>query len=307
MDIDEEFPSHHEDDAPPEVEQPPPMVEQRMEVDTPHVAPVQATTSGVSPETIVAAQRIARTEAHRARSPTPPRALFRSTTGKGVAFTEEDVTFLVRFLEHRNRQHDGKVDMVLFWKEVAAKVRWTESIQIRAEERDPDVCIQAPHHSRASWMKFYRRHKHELEHTDADAPLPAKPEKKMRYSKADDVLLARYFVTKRDGTLDKVFQEFARMVCLSPSLKRPGLTGFVRTLSIRIIPGKAGRNITEYTRRRLTILSRSYRMGRTSMKRLMKSNAVLTDYAYLRLYFAPHTICLVRFTAGVIAMIQVGL
>lgn len=37
----------------------------------------------------------------RNRSPSPPRALFRSTTGKGVAFTEEDVTFLRRFMEYR--------------------------------------------------------------------------------------------------------------------------------------------------------------------------------------------------------------
>lgn len=37
----------------------------------------------------------------RNRSPTPPRALYRSTTGKGVAFTDEDVTFLVRFMDYR--------------------------------------------------------------------------------------------------------------------------------------------------------------------------------------------------------------
>jgi len=37
----------------------------------------------------------------RDRSPTPPRALYRSTTGKGVAFTQEDVTFLVRLMEYR--------------------------------------------------------------------------------------------------------------------------------------------------------------------------------------------------------------
>ena len=37
----------------------------------------------------------------RDRSPTPPRALFRSTTGKGVAFTQEDVTFLVKLMEYR--------------------------------------------------------------------------------------------------------------------------------------------------------------------------------------------------------------
>jgi hypothetical protein len=40
-------------------------------------------------------------ESGRDRSPTPPRALFRSTTGKGVAFTQEDVNFLVRFMEYR--------------------------------------------------------------------------------------------------------------------------------------------------------------------------------------------------------------
>ncbi|KAG6832839.1 hypothetical protein H0H87_000193 [Tephrocybe sp. NHM501043] len=37
----------------------------------------------------------------RNKSPTPPRALYRSTTGKGVAFTEEDVSFLRRFMEYR--------------------------------------------------------------------------------------------------------------------------------------------------------------------------------------------------------------
>ena len=37
----------------------------------------------------------------RMRSPTPPRSLFRSTTGKGVAFTDEDVTFLIRLLEYK--------------------------------------------------------------------------------------------------------------------------------------------------------------------------------------------------------------
>jgi hypothetical protein len=40
-------------------------------------------------------------EQMRNRSPTPPKALFRSTTGKGVAFTDEDVNFLVRFMEYR--------------------------------------------------------------------------------------------------------------------------------------------------------------------------------------------------------------
>jgi hypothetical protein len=35
------------------------------------------------------------------RSPSPPRSLHRSTTGKGIAFTEEDVTFLVRYMTYR--------------------------------------------------------------------------------------------------------------------------------------------------------------------------------------------------------------
>ncbi|EMD37492.1 hypothetical protein CERSUDRAFT_123436 [Gelatoporia subvermispora B] len=152
-----------------------------------HTAPASA-----GPGAMAAARRVAAadTSNNRARSPTPPRALFRSTTGKGVAFTDEDVIFLVRFLEYRTRIHGGKVDMVAFWKDVAAK---------------------APHHSRASWMKFWRRHRHELEHTDGDEPLPAPPEKKMRYSRADDILLAKFFLNKPEGTSDRIFQDFGRM------------------------------------------------------------------------------------------------
>ncbi|KAJ7287567.1 hypothetical protein C8J57DRAFT_1284301 [Mycena rebaudengoi] len=110
----------------------------------------------------------------RARSPTPPRALFRSTTGKGVAFTDQDIAFLVRFMEYR--KHQGKTDMVAFWKEVA---------------------IKAPHHSRASWMKRTRR-------------FPQPPDKKRRYSRGDDILLAKYFYNKKEGTSDKIFQAFGR-------------------------------------------------------------------------------------------------
>ncbi|KAJ7725855.1 hypothetical protein DFH07DRAFT_853624 [Mycena maculata] len=126
--------------------------------------------------------------APRNRSPTPPRALFRSTTGKGVAFTDDDITFLVRFMEYRKSQ--GKLDMVAFWK---------------------DVAIKAPHHSRASWMKYWRRHKHELERNEADAPLPVPPDKKMRYSRGDDILLAKHFYNKVEGTSDKIFQAFGRL------------------------------------------------------------------------------------------------
>ena len=84
--------------------------------------PPQPPVTGVGPTTIATARRAAEADVNRDRSPTPPRALFRSTTGKGVAFTDEDVTFLVRFLEYRNRTQNGKVDMVAFWKDVASKV-----------------------------------------------------------------------------------------------------------------------------------------------------------------------------------------
>jgi hypothetical protein len=76
-------------------------------------------------------------------------------------------------------------------------------------------------------MKFYRRHKHELNHTDNDEPLPQAPEKKMRYSRADDVLLANFFFNKPDGTSDKIFQAFGRLVnllILDHSLDRSVIT-----------------------------------------------------------------------------------
>ncbi|TFK54355.1 hypothetical protein OE88DRAFT_1733019 [Heliocybe sulcata] len=153
----------------------------------------EPTRHGVGAAAIRAARQRAQQEAlaSRTRSPTPPRSLYRSTTGKGVAFTEEDVTFLVRFLAYRKSQ--ARLDMVVFWKDVAAK---------------------APHHSRASWMKFWRRHKHELEYSEAtgdEDPLPVPPEKKMRYSKEDDVLLAQFFASSHEGTSDKVFQDFSKL------------------------------------------------------------------------------------------------
>lgn len=56
---------------------------------------------GDGPFTIDAAQRLYQAQGMRNRSPTPPRALYRSTTGKGVAFTSEDVAFLCKFMAFR--------------------------------------------------------------------------------------------------------------------------------------------------------------------------------------------------------------
>ena len=60
-----------------------------------------AAPKGNGPFTVNAAMRALPKGGLRARSPTPPRALFRSTTGKGVAFTDEDVEFLCKMLAHR--------------------------------------------------------------------------------------------------------------------------------------------------------------------------------------------------------------
>lgn len=66
-------------------------------------------------------------------------------------------------------------------------------------------------------MKYYRRHKHELNRSSSDEPLPLRPTKKLRYHRRDDVLLARYFsVNSLEGTLDKKFQNFAKIVSETP-------------------------------------------------------------------------------------------
>jgi hypothetical protein len=72
-------------------------------------------------------------------------------------------------------------------------------------------------------MKFWRRHKHELVIGEDDgAPIPV-PEKKVRYSKEDDILLAKFFHEKPEGTSDKLFQGFARQVRLPRSVLFLGL------------------------------------------------------------------------------------
>ena len=99
--------------------------------------------------------------------------------------------------------------MVAFWKDVATKVGLFLGLTDLGLTTET---VQAPHHSRASWMKFWRRHKHELNRSDGDDPLPQPPEKKMRYSREDDILLAKYFFNKPEGTSDKIFQAFGRLV-----------------------------------------------------------------------------------------------
>lgn len=56
---------------------------------------------GDGPFTIKDAEQLYHEKRVRDRSPTPPRALFRSTTGKGIAFTPEDVAFLCKYLAYR--------------------------------------------------------------------------------------------------------------------------------------------------------------------------------------------------------------
>jgi hypothetical protein len=103
-------------------------------------------------------------------------------------------------------------------------------------------------------MKFYRRHKHELHHHEGDAPLPPPPEKKLRYSRADDILLAKYFATKPDGTSDTLFQAFARLVSLYNSTNRSTVFLILELVSIPIIRGRVGKSTTEFTKRLLTTL-----------------------------------------------------
>lgn len=62
-------------------------------------------------------------------------------------------------------------------------------------------------------MKYWRRHKHELEPDDSGGPPAPLPEKKLRYSNEDDIFLARYFATQPQGTSDQIFQAFAKLVC----------------------------------------------------------------------------------------------
>jgi hypothetical protein len=101
-------------------------------------------------------------------------------------------------------------------------------------------------------MKFWRRHKHELDRNEGDEPLPAAPEKKMRYSREDDILLARYFHNRPEGTSDKIFQAFGRIVS---TFFRSIVRAYKCLDSTLIILGRVGRNITEFTRPKSIISS----------------------------------------------------
>ena len=67
--------------------------------------PAQAVAAGPGSNGIVNIRERVRTDLNRerSRSPTPPKALFRSTTGKGVAFTDEDVAFLIKLLDFKKK------------------------------------------------------------------------------------------------------------------------------------------------------------------------------------------------------------
>lgn len=70
----------------------------------PSQEPVVQPAAGPGPATMATVQQRLATAATlppRTRSPTPPRALYRSTTGKGVAFTADDIVFLVKFMDYR--------------------------------------------------------------------------------------------------------------------------------------------------------------------------------------------------------------
>lgn len=62
---------------------------------------LQAVPSAEPGFTDESAMQLNKPKGPRNKSPTPPRALFRSTTGKGVAFTVQDRDFLIGFMAHR--------------------------------------------------------------------------------------------------------------------------------------------------------------------------------------------------------------
>jgi hypothetical protein len=121
-------------------------------------------------------------------------------------------------------------------------------------------------------MKYWRRHKHELEpQTDGSVQAPYTPiGKKSRYTKEDDILLANYFFVNQrppsnapgatglanpipGKTSDAIFQEFAKLVSRSEATTwRLTLTPYILQ-STRNILGKGGKNTTGCTSGRLIL------------------------------------------------------
>ncbi|KAG6840686.1 hypothetical protein C0991_005045 [Blastosporella zonata] len=93
-------------------------------------------------------------------------------------------------------------------------------------------------------MKFWRRHKHEFSADETAEPLPVAPEKKMRYSREDDILLARYFFEKPEGTSDKIFQNFGRLFHQNGYLLVPG---FLDTNETEALLGRAKQLLDEFS------------------------------------------------------------
>lgn len=74
----------------------------------------------------------------RSGSPVPPKILYKSTTGKGVAFTQEDVQYLMDYMKYRKygllsfiqrqeltnilRSKTEQLDMVEFWNDLSERV-----------------------------------------------------------------------------------------------------------------------------------------------------------------------------------------
>lgn len=103
-------------------------------------------------------------------------------------------------------------------------------------------------------MKYWRRHKHELEPDESGQPPAPLPEKKLRYSAGDDILLGRYFATRPQGTSDQIFQAFAKQVRLGIILR----LGDVLMLwnSTRITLGRGGRSTIGFIKRLSTTMWR---------------------------------------------------
>jgi hypothetical protein len=81
--------------------------------------------AGPGPSTVAATRPANQIVPNRSGSPNPPKALFRSTTGKGVAFTEDDVAFLMRFMEYRKYVwHFVTISILLTYPQVARKIRY---------------------------------------------------------------------------------------------------------------------------------------------------------------------------------------